>query len=148
MDASGNDKGILWNMVRRSPWWVPWLFLFLLWFGWAVYQFHVTSTVSQVNQEARELIRESSMQQCERINDMRAESNARSEILRSVLGVAAEAALEDGDTETAALYIENRQSLRDHEMIDCHTAFPEDMEQAGFFSTSTTSIQMPVDAEE
>jgi hypothetical protein len=131
-DENGNTRGLLWTVVHRAPWWVPWLFMFLLWMGWAFFQFTTGASSNQITLEVREQVRATSIEQCERVNDLRAQTNTRSEILRQVLNVATESALSRDDTSTAREFLHLSQQIEDIPLVTCEEAFPEDMVRAGF----------------
>lgn len=142
--SDGNGRGIIHTIVHRAPWWVPWLFLFAMLVGWATYQFQYVGSVAQTNQDARSLIREASLAQCERINDLRADINGHTVVLHDVLATAAETALERENEGAARRYIEHSGDLEKLSMVDCTEAFPEEMEQAGLVAGDSGPTSGPL----
>ena len=120
------------TIVSRSPWWAPWLFMLLLFSGWATFQHYSTSNVAETNREARSIIREAGMLQCERVNQLRHEMNLRNEVLGEVLETAIASAEAREDFEVAHRFHEHRDDLIEMPMIDCEEVYPPEMEQAGF----------------
>jgi hypothetical protein len=136
---SSENPRIMHTVVTRSPWWAPWLFLLILFAAWASFQFYSTSNVAETNREARVIIREAGIQQCERVNDLRREMNRRNATLTTILDTAIESAERREDFEIALQFRDHMDELIELEMVECAEVYPEEMEQAGFMVDAWSS---------
>lgn len=127
-DGDEKKPGIASTMVHRAPWWVPWSFLLLLFLGWAGYQFAYVGAVAETNAEARQVIRESTIRSCERVNLLRDEVNSHGELLKNVLDVGAM-----NTSEQDPAFARELERLSDEidrvEITDCEEEFPREIEQ-------------------
>jgi len=129
---SSQHPGVVKSTFDRAPWWVPWLFLLIAFTGWMIFQFTTVNSVASTNQAARELIRTTQIESCERVNLLRQEVNEQGDLLREFMVMAAEARAAAGDAEVAARYLELSRDIDEIPLTDCSDAFPEDIQRAGF----------------
>lgn len=109
------------TMWAKTPAWMFWVVVIIV---FALYLW-TQSTISDVRTAdlARQVLRAAAVEECERINDLRLQTNLRGNAVREFMLLASEVRRRAGDESAAREYESLAQEVQDIPTIDCEAEF-------------------------